>query len=126
MISRDEVLMGRDSKWPLSPELEKNLERLLASLNHFRRSYGKPMTVTSGYRPAAVNVLIKNAAKFSNHQKCLACDFADLDGALGKFCLDNLELLESAGLYLEDPHFTKGWCHLQCVPPASGRRVFKP
>lgn len=126
MITRDEVLMGRDAKWPLTPEIMVNLVKLVNSLNSFRSIYGKPMVVSSGYRPAAINVTIKNAAKFSNHQKCLACDFRDLDGSLAKFCLENLDSLEACGLYLEDPRFTKGWCHLQCVPPRSGSRVFTP
>lgn len=126
MITRQEVLMGRDKDYPLTPEMEANLTKLLECLNKFRAMYGKPMYVSSGYRPAAINATVKGAAKKSNHMICLATDFADKDGELDKWCLDNLDKLEECGLYLEDPAATPGWAHLQCVPPKSGKRVFKP
>jgi hypothetical protein len=34
--------------------------------------------------------------------------------------------LESYGLFREDPDWTKGWVHLQSVPPVSGKRTFQP
>lgn len=126
MISRDEVLMGREKQYPLTPEMETNLAKLLVALNKFRTIYGKPLIVTSGYRPAAINATIANAAKKSNHMVCLACDFADANGALDKYCMENLNVLEECGLWLENPESTPTWCHLQCVPPKSGNRVFKP
>lgn len=126
MITRQEVLMKRDKDYPLTPELEANLVKLLECLNKFRAMYGKPMYVSSGYRPAAINATVKGAAKKSNHMICLACDFADKDGELDKWCMANLDKLEEAGLYLEDPAATPNWCHLQAVPPKSGKRVFKP
>lgn len=124
MITRNEILMGRDTLFPLSEELEINLEKLLFALNKFRQKYGKIMIVSSGYRPVSINKNIKNAAKKSNHIVCLACDFVDNDGELGKFCMNHLEILENCGLYLESLDSTKGWIHLQCVPPRSGNRVF--
>ena len=54
-ITRDEVLMGRDTFAPLSVELEMNLTKLLACLNKFRQLYGKPLIVSSGYRPPQMN-----------------------------------------------------------------------
>lgn len=125
-ISRQEVLMGRDKQYPLTQEMEQNLQKLLKALNLFRQMYGKPMSVTSGYRPAAINATVANAAKKSNHMVCLACDFKDTDGSLDKYCMDNKYILEQCGLYLEHPDATPGWCHLQCVPPKSGNRVFRP
>ena len=124
MITANEVLMGRDQKWPLSPELKNNLDTLLIALNMFRGYYNKPMNVSSGYRPAAINVLIKNAASHSAHSECLACDFHDLNGELDKFCMANLDILEHCGLYLEHPDNTPNWCHLTVRPPKSGKRVF--
>jgi uncharacterized protein YcbK (DUF882 family) len=118
--------MDRDKIAPLTPELEANLDKLLKALNKLRATYGKPMYVSSGYRPAQINENVKGAAKKSNHMLCLACDFADKDGELDKWCLANLDKLEEYGLYLEDPAFTPNWCHLQVVPPKSGKRVFKP
>lgn len=126
MISASEVLMGRDKKNPLTSELKENLEMLLAALNKFRVIYGKPMIVSSGYRPPEINVNTKGAAKHSNHMICLACDFKDEDGSLDKYCMDNLAVLEKCGLWLESPKSTPNWCHLQCVPPKSGKRVFIP
>lgn len=118
--------MGRDKQYPLSEEQEKNLEQLLECLNKFRKIYGKPMIVSSGYRPEAINKNVKGAAKKSNHIMCLACDFKDLDGSLDEWCLQNLDVLEECGLYLESPLHTPTWCHLQCKSPKSGRRVFIP
>lgn len=125
-ITRNEVLMGRDKQYPLTPEMEQNLAKLLQALNLFRQMYGKPMIVTSGYRPAAINATVAGAAKKSNHQMCLACDFADPDKKLAKYCNDNLYILEQCGLYLESTDYTKNWVHLQVVPPKSGKRVFIP
>ena len=126
MISRDEILQGRDKQWPITPEMEQNLTKLLEALNKFRQAYGIPMNVSSGYRPEAINSQIPNAAKKSNHMVCLAADFHDVDGKLKAFCLVNFSLLEKCGLWMEDPGSTPTWCHLQAVPPHSGARVFKP
>ena len=128
MITKSEILMSRDTQYPddYTQEVSDNIDKLLECLNKFRVIYGKPMTVSSGWRPAALNATVKNAAKKSNHILGLACDFKDLDGSLDQYCLDNLDVLESCGLYLESPDKTSGWSHLQCVPPRSGSRVFKP
>lgn len=126
MITRDEILMGRDKLAPLIGPMEVNLEKLLRAVNKFRAVYGKPMKVTSGYRPAAINSQTKGAAPKSNHMICLAVDFADKDGKLAEFCLNNLKLLEDFGIWIEDPKHTKGWVHMQAVPPRSGNRVFIP
>lgn len=126
MISAAEILMGRDKDAPLTSELKENLEMLLVALNKFRSIYGKPMTVSSGYRPPNINAQTKGAAKHSNHMICLAADFKDADGSLDQYCLNNLKVLEDCGLWLESPKSTIGWTHLQCVPPKSGNRVFFP
>ncbi len=126
MITPQEVLMGRDAQFPLTPELKTNLDKLLIALNKVRFHYGKPMQVSSGYRPAAINKTVKGAAPKSSHMTCEACDFRDPDGALAKWCLANLSILEDAGLYLENPEFTKGWVHLQTRKTRSGKRVFNP
>lgn len=125
MISRAEVLMGRDAFHPLDTTLEANLTKLLDTLNKLRKAYGRPMIVSSGYRPAPYNKAAGGAVR-SNHMVCLACDFRDPDGALDAWCLSNLNVLEECGLWLEHPDATPGWCHLQAVPPRSGRRVFRP
>lgn len=125
MITRSEILMDRDKLAPLDQTLELNLKWLLACLNDLRAIYGKPMIVTSGYRPHAINVAARGA-KNSLHMTCQACDFRDDDGSLDEWCMAHLKTLEMCGLYLEHPDSTPGWCHLQCKPPASGHRVFRP
>lgn len=123
LITRNEILMGRDGEFPLSLQLEKNLSQLLVSLNKFREIYGKPMTVSSGYRPGHYNI-DAGGAKNSNHTVCMACDFKDSDGSLDKFCLENQHVLESCNLFLESPGSTPGWCHLDIKTRAN--RVFNP
>ena len=124
-IAREEILMGRDKQFPLTKELEVNLELLLSRLNMFQEIYGKPMTVSSGYRPSSYNT-DAGGAKKSNHMVCLACDFVDLDSSLDSFCVANQDVLEKCGLYLEHPKWTKTWCHLQVAKPISGKRIFVP
>jgi hypothetical protein len=123
MITQREVLMGREVEYPLTTELFLNLSELLTCLNVVRAAYGKPMYVTSGYRPGRFNKAA-GGAKGSAHLTCQACDFADGDGALAKWLLANLHVLEEAGLWLESPAKTKGWVHLQSRPV--GPRVFMP
>ncbi len=122
-ISVHEILMGRDVEFPLTEEHQVNLQKLLMALNAFRWIYGKPMTVTSGYRPGRFNKLA-GGAKASAHLSCEACDFADADGSLAAWCLANLVVLQRCRLWLEDPTDTKGWIHLQIRPVAN--RVFMP
>lgn len=124
-FSRNEYLKGREVYYPLTEEMEQNLIKLLKALNPIREAYGKALTISSGYRPSAINASVGGAKK-SNHLLCLACDFKDTDGAFGKWCLANLELLEKHGLYMEDLASTKGWVHLQAKAPKSGNRIFLP
>lgn len=122
-ITRSEILKGREVAHPLSPLLESNLEQLLIGLNKFREKYGKPMTCTSGYRVAAQNASIGGAKK-SAHLTCEAADFADKDGKLAMYCLQNVKVLEECGLYMENPAKTKGWVHLQTRETKN--RIFNP
>jgi hypothetical protein len=85
-----------------------------------------PATVSSGWRPQAINAALANASPRSKHLSCEAIDLEDPEGALDAWCLRNLDALEAVGLWLEHPDATPGWCHLQTVPPRSGRRVFMP
>jgi uncharacterized protein YcbK (DUF882 family) len=129
LVTKKEILMGRDKDYPLTKELEENLDKLHKALNKFRVAYGKPLIVTSGYRPGHHN---DNAggAKKSAHMECLAVDFRDTDGAVDKFCVENQKLLEDLGLWLEHPDHTPGWCHLDLkVRSKRGGdlfRTFKP
>jgi Peptidase M15 len=123
LISRAEYLMGRDEKWPLTPELAANLTAFLEAINKLRAAYGKPMIVTSGYRPPEINSAI-GGAKNSKHMKCLAIDIADSDGALDRWLVENKELLVTLDLFVEHPSCTDGWAHIQLGPSPTGQRFF--
>lgn len=127
-ITKDELLMGRDKSYPkeYTKEISDNLDRLLAAMNQVRAAYGSPMKVTSGWRPAAINGAIPNAAKRSNHMMGLAVDISDRDGKLRQWVLDNLALMQKLGIYVEDFRWTATWVHFQVIPTRSGKRIFLP
>jgi hypothetical protein len=127
MITKRELLMDRDKSFPkeYTSEVSNNLDKLLVAINIVRAAYGKPMRVTSGWRPAGVNSIIGGANR-SNHMLGLAVDIADPNGELAKWLLNNLDVVSKAGLYLEDFRWTKGWVHFQIVAPKSGKRIFIP
>lgn len=114
-------------------EIERNghitLDRVNSLLAIFRDAVGEELAdyrISSGWRPPLYNASIANAAKRSHHMTGKAIDIRDLEGVLDDWCMDNLPILEELGLWMEAPAFTKGWCHLQIVPPRSGKRVFNP
>lgn len=121
-ISKNEILMGREIAFPLDKEQEKNLDILLEKMNKIRDEYGKSMSVSSGYRPAALNSGIAGAAKKSSHTLCMACDIRDIDGSVRKWVLQNLKLIKELGLWIEDFRWTPTWVHFQ-IRPAS-KRIF--
>lgn len=122
-LTAKEVLMQRDAQYPLDYTLMQNLARLLAAMNYIRYKYGKPMVVSSGYRPGIYN---KQAGGASNsaHMTCEAVDIQDRDGKLAVWVLANLDIMEEAGLWIEDPHHTEGWVHFDIRPRKN--RVFIP
>lgn len=134
-FTREEILMGRDQDSPLTPEMENNLGRLIIAVSKVREAYGNSLICSSGYRPASVNISIEGA-KNSAHMMCQAVDIADKDGNFGKFCMNNLTLLEKCGIFMEDLRYTyiindkgervDGWVHLDIRGPKSGKRVFIP
>lgn len=128
-FSRAEYLKGREVYYPLTEEMEQNLIKLLTALNPIREAYGKGLIVSSGYRDPGTNERVGGSKK-SNHMMCLACDFKDNDEAFGKWCMENLALLEEHGLYMESLTVTHAgknkWVHLQKAPTKSGNRVFMP
>ena len=122
-VTRAEVLMGRDKDHPLNDDQNKNLNDLLAKINIIRDIYGKPMSVSSGYRPAAINANVGGAAN-STHTLCQAVDIRDPNGQFREWCLKNLQLFKDNGLWLEDFRWTPTWVHIQTRP--ASRRVFIP
>lgn len=126
MITAEEILMGRDVLYPLSDVQKANLLDLLPRVNTLRGIYGKPMSLSSGYRPDAINSKVPNAAPRSAHTACQAIDVKDPKGEFALWCLANLDVLARLGLFMEDPRWTPGWVHLDSRGPKSGKRVFVP
>lgn len=128
MITKDEILMGRDKAYAseYTQEISDNIDKMLEPLNIVRQEYGKPMYVSSGWRPPAINESTSNSGKASNHLKGLAVDFKDHDGKLREWVIANLKRLAELGFYFEDFRWTPTWVHFQIVPPGSKRRVYIP
>jgi hypothetical protein len=122
-FTREEYTKGRDVDEPLNEEQENNLDQLLQVMDKFREAYGKPLSISSGYRPSGVNASVGGAKK-SAHMSCQAVDFFDPDGEVAKFCMNNIDLLIKLDLYLESPAHTKGWVHLQTRKTKN--RIFIP
>jgi hypothetical protein len=120
--------MGRDRRFPdeLTDEKRFNAEETIDKANQLLERFGETRKVNSGWRPASINKSTVGAAPKSKHMECLAIDLEDKDGSLDAWCLENLEVLQEIGLWLESPESSPGWCHIQIVPPRSGNRVFKP
>jgi hypothetical protein len=132
MITIEEYWCGHDKKYAaqLTDDLCANAVETVCCANlliaRFEQTTGKTCNgVTSGWRPAVVNEAVGGAKK-SNHMIGKAVDIADPGNALDDWIMGNTEALASAGLWMEHPDATPGWCHVQTVPPRSGNRVFKP
>jgi len=132
MIDEVQFWMGRDVQWPPTDQFRRNARDLLQRVNWLLAMYraerpqAPALRVSSGYRPAAINERTFGAAARSHHMTCNAVDLADPDDQFDAWCLASQHLLASYELWLEHPDFTPRWCHLQRVPPRSGRRVFRP
>jgi hypothetical protein len=98
-------------------------QELQDCLDSIRDQYGKPITLTCAARCPTHNASVRGALH-SQHIQGNAADLATAsDPALASFIEANLETFD---IYIEDPASTPSWRHVQVVPPASGRRVFKP
>jgi hypothetical protein len=97
-------------------------ERVSRLLNHLNIS----AKVSSGFRTSAVNASIPNSAKRSAHMLGCAVDLEDHANALDDAIMKDPGVLTQFDLYLESPHHTPGWCHIQTVRPPSGNRIFLP
>lgn len=141
MISLHDYWMGRDREFPLamSTALERNATLMVELANKvlvLAHSAGVTMdtnprtgsVVSSGWRPASVNASTPGAAPKSKHMTGQAIDIYDPDGDLDEWLLttDGQKVLHDLGVWIEHPAATKTWCHMQSVPPRSGRRVFYP
>ena len=127
-ITLADYFMGRDQSHAheLTDALRANAMLTIERANLLLRRAALAGVVSSGWRPHAINAAIPNASPRSKHLSCQAIDLDDPDDALDAWCFCNLPVLAAIGLWLEHPDATPGWCHLQVVPPGSGRRVFMP
>lgn len=124
IITLEAFLMGRDKQYPVeyTKELQSNAMAFLERLNAFLEEIGiEHAEVSSGWRPAAINANVANAAKKSLHMTCKACDLKDLDGKLDILFATRPDLLRKYGLFLESPEHTSSWTHLDC-----GQRADRP
>src|SRR4051812_13086825 len=92
--------------YPTTPEIDANLEKLLAALNKIRDAYGKPMTITSGLRSDAQQKALiaagRSNAPRSHPLAGEAADVLDVAGLLKGWIKDHLDLMEEIGLWFED------------------------
>jgi hypothetical protein len=112
--------------YPTTPEIDENLQILLGKLNRVREAYGFPMMVTSGLRSLEKQMEVNPEAPKSHHLTGEAADILDQSGKLKAWVKDNLTLIESIGLWMEDFKYTENWVHFQICPPRSGHRFFIP
>jgi uncharacterized protein YcbK (DUF882 family) len=114
----------------LTDEVRANATGLLDLVNQFLEELKvdtENLSVSSGFRPAAVNAAISNSAKKSLHMTGLAIDISDPDNSLDKLIQENPELLEKYGLWLEHPDSTPRWTHLDKGNRSSRKvRIFHP
>lgn len=117
---------------------QSNLEDLKIKLNMLLVEWNRPVVITSGFRSMQKHVdvyrtkALREKRPFSDLQVPMnskhlfgqAADIADPKGDLYDWATKNIELLTKIGLWCEAG--TKGWLHLQSVPPRSGSRFFKP
>ncbi len=141
MIALADYWMGRDATHShlISAQLLSSASLTVALANDLLdaaraaglRLVNSPRTgtpISSGWRPPDVNAAIPNAAVNSKHLTAQAVDLYDPDGELDEWLMSQPGqlLLGQLGLWMEHPSATKGWAHVQTVPPRSGRRVFYP
>ncbi len=132
MLSYKELLSGHVlSDVPIAHQ--QHLEDLLIKVNKLRAEWGKPLVVTSGYRSMQDHLRIYHAKGItdpskipmqSKHLSGDACDLSDPDGSLYKWAFENQDKLAEWELWCEKD--TKGWLHVQRLPPKSGNRFFVP
>jgi hypothetical protein len=136
MISQRDVLTssgkypGRAIHLECTDEVKANAEDLAKQVSGLLNELELRARVNSGFRPTVVNAKTKGASKKSNHMKGNAVDLEgdELASLLMADWLNNGDesLLVRYDLYLEDPRYTRGWTHLQRIPPRSGKRIFIP
>jgi hypothetical protein len=141
-ITLADYFMGRRELYPLAlgPDIEREATRTVELANQLldqaaacgvvlaQRSPASKTLVASGWRPPAYNATVAGAAPNSKHMTGCAIDIYDPDGELDDWLMgdEGQAALGALGLWMEHPSATKGWSHLQTLPPKSRKRVFYP
>lgn len=141
MLTMRDYWMGRDAEFPtaMTPAIEANarltvdlvnklLDKLLFVGVHVHLHPVKGTQLSSGWRPPTVNAGTPGAAPNSKHMTGQAADIYDPDGEVDDWLTTaaGQQALIELGLWMEHPSATKGWAHVQTIPPRSGKRVFFP
>ena len=112
----------------LTKEVKDNAIFLLNRVNQLLKEFGiKTATVSSGFRPSAVNAATKGSAKKSLHMIGKAVDIQDPKHELYKMIEAKPALLKKYGLWMEHKDDAPTWCHLDCSTLRVDRdvRIFK-
>ena len=127
IITMEDYYMGRDVEYAseLTADMHKNATNTVDRVNALLQELGiTEKSVNSGWRPTKINKKVGGGKK-SAHLTCEAIDLEDKDRTLTTILSKRLDLLEKYGLWMENPSYTKSWCHLQTRPARSGR-IFRP
>ena len=106
--------------------IKRNLEDLCRKIN--KLGFQPARYATSCLRSLKDQQRVNPSAMGSSHLYGCAVDIADPDGRLTNWLKTSVgkKALVDCGLWMEDPAYTKGWCHLQTYAPKSFNRVFIP
>ena len=139
MISRKDYLGTYAGCSDITPAISVNIDRLLNKVNALLAYMQQDKVIVpinmktrtqisgdlnGGFRPQDCAIGAPN----SNHKQGLAVDLYDPLGKVDEWVTNpnNLKKIQALDLYFEDKSATEGWCHVQIVPPKSGRRWFLP
>jgi phosphate uptake regulator len=88
----------------------------------------RSISVSSGWRPQAINKIITGAAKNSHHMTGKAIDLVDSrEQELARKIESRPDLLDKHQLWMEDRYATPGWVHLDIGSRSPRKvRIFKP
>ena len=138
MISQKDYFGVKMDNPEATLEIKSNASAMLSKVNELLKyaaldgHYKSPIdpdtgTQVSGSRGGAgdggfrLSTSTTGASK-SKHRTAHAVDVYDPANLLDNWLTD--EILEEFQLYRETPTATNGWCHLQDIPPGSGRRTY--
>lgn len=127
MITLEDYAMGRDKDFPTEwKDAKFNAISLLTAVNSLLSELGIEAELSSGFRPSEINSLTRNAVKNSLHKSGKAIDLKDELGKLKNLFTPltnpkHAEMLRVRRLFMEHPHYTLKWMHLD-----QGRRMDRP